>query len=140
MGKRMTDLDNYPSIDTPGPTSGGPPEPRTTPPGDTADDTGSAEPHASELDLPGPNDPVAWSYVQPGTEVVDPSGNRIGRVDEMLGTDEGIFHGIAVTPDAGGRPRMVAADRVALLTPSRVQVTLDAAGLESTEEYSAPGG
>lgn len=135
----MTDFDNYPSIDAPGPTSGGPPEPRTTPPGDTADDTASAEPHASELDLPGPDDPVAWSYVEGGTEVVDADGTRIGRVDEMLGTDEGIFHGIAVTPDAGGRPRMVAADRVALLTPSRVQLTLDAAGLESTEEYHAPG-
>ncbi len=137
----MTDFENYPPIDSPGPTTGGPPEPRTTPPGDTADDTGSSEePQASELDLPGPDDPVAWSYVQAGTDVVDQSGNRIGRVDEMLGTDEGIFHGIAVTPDAGGRPRMVAADRVALLTPSRVQLTLDAAGLESTEEYRAPGG
>ena len=135
----MTDFQDYPPIDSPGPATGGPPEPRTTPPGDTADDTSTTEPHASELDLPGPDDPVAWSYVQAGTDVVDPNGNRIGRVEEMLGTDEGIFHGVAVSPEVGGPTRMVPADQVGSLTPSRVEIQLDAAGLDSAEEFRAAG-
>ena len=53
---------------------------------------------ASKLDLPGPDDPVAWNYVQAETLVVGPNGEDLGRVAAMLGTEtEGIFHGVAVT-------------------------------------------
>lgn len=94
------------------------------------------QPDVAELDLPGPDDPVAWTYVTPQTDVVGPDGVRIGTVDAMLGTEtEGIFHGIAVRPAGGGEPRMVVADAVRRLTPSRVEVTLDAAGLERAEPY-----
>ena len=59
----MTDFDRQPGgIDDPGMKGGIAPEERTLPPGDTADDTGGpGGPAAAELDLPGPDDPVAWS-------------------------------------------------------------------------------
>ncbi len=131
----MTDFDDFPSIDDPGGPGGGAPRERTTPPGDTADDTGAAgEPEIPELDLPGPDDPVAWNYVEPGTAVVGPDGDQLGKVDRMLGTDEGIFHGIAVDPRGGGPVRTVPSDSVTRLTPSKVQISLDAGALERLDE------
>lgn len=132
----MRDSTDFPSIDDPGMAGGGAPEPRT-PGGDTADDTGGpGEPEASELTLPGPDDPVAWSYVEPGTEMFGSDGDLLGRVETMLGTEtEGIFHGIAVDPAAGGQTRVVPADAVRSLTPSRVDVDLTADGLAGLEEH-----
>jgi hypothetical protein len=94
------------------------------------------QPAASELDLPGPDDPVAWNYVQAETLVVGPDGEDLGRVAAMLGTEtEGIFHGIAVTPYADGTTRVVPADVVTSLTSSRVQIAYDAEQLAAAEEF-----
>ena len=78
----MDDFDRQPGgIDDPGMKGGLEPDERTLPPGDTADDTGaSGEPEAAELDLPGPDDPVAWSYVEAETLVVGPAGDELGPV------------------------------------------------------------
>ena len=67
----MSDFQRNPgAIDDPGMKGGNDPELDRLPPGDSADNTGAAgEPEAAELDLPGPDDPVAWSYVEPGTQV-----------------------------------------------------------------------
>lgn len=141
-GKRMTDFEREPgAIDNPGDPGGQDVDPRNLPPGDTADDVGSpGEPEAAKLDLPGPDDPVAWNYVTEGTEVVGPSGDKLGSVKQMVGTDEGIFHGIAVDPDRGSGVRMVPSSQVTLLTPSKVQISLDAEVLERGEAYRPPGG
>jgi hypothetical protein len=140
---RMTDFDRRPGgIDDPGMKGGIDPEQRPLPPGDTAGDTGEPgqEPQAAELDLPGPNDPVAWSYVQPGTDVVGREGVKIGTVTAMLGTEsEGIFHGIALDPAAGGPTRVIPADSVTSLTPAEVHVQVATADVEALEEYQAPG-
>jgi hypothetical protein len=138
----MNDFDRQPgAIDDPGLKGGIEPEEQTLPPGDTADNTGGpGEPSAAELDLPGPDDPVAWGYVEPDTPVVDGAGQRIGRVALMLGTDEGIFHGIAVKPERGGETRVVPADAVTRLTSSSVEVAWSAEQLASGEEYQpVPG-
>ena len=97
------------------------------------------EPEAAELDLPGPDDPVAWNYITEGTEVVGSSGDKLGSVQQMVGTDEGIFHGIVVDPDQGSGMRMVPSSQVTLLTPSKVQISLDADALEHAEAYEPPG-
>ncbi|HEX2222150.1 MAG TPA: hypothetical protein VHK06_06455 [Candidatus Limnocylindria bacterium] len=134
----MTDFDRQPgAIDDPGLRGGLEPQLDRLPPGDSAGNTGGpAEPSAAELDLPGPDDPVAWSYVQEGTEVVGPDGVRLGTVEAMLGTEnEGIFHGVAVKPERGGDVRMLPADQVSGLTPSRVAIRLDADALERCEVY-----
>jgi hypothetical protein len=138
----MTDFDRQPGgIDDPGMKGGVDPEHRTLPPGDSAGNTGAAgEPEAADLDLPGPNDPVAWSYVQPGTDVIGREGVKIGKVDAMLGTEsEGIFHGIALDPSGGGPVRVIPADLVTSLTPSEVQVQVPAEEIGALEEYRATG-
>jgi hypothetical protein len=134
----MNDFDRQPgAIDDPGMKGGIDPDLDRLPPGDQAGNTGgSGEPQAAELDLPGPNDPVAWSYVEADTLVVGPNGEELGRVAAMLGTEtEGIFHGIAVTPYDDGTTRVVPADDVTRLTSSRVEIAYDAERLAAAEEY-----
>ena len=139
----MTDFNRNPgAIDDPGNSGGIDPEQQTLPPGDTADDTGGpGEPEPAELDLPGPDDPVAGSYIEPGTEVIGREGVKIGKVREMLGTEaEGIFHGIALDPAAGGDTRLIFADAVTSLTPSRVQVQIATDQVDDLERYQPEGG
>jgi hypothetical protein len=134
----MTDFDRQPgAIDDPGMKGGLDPKLDRLPPGDRADDTGDpGEPKASELDLPGPDDPVAWNYVEADTLVVGQNGDELGRVVAMLGTEtEGIFHGVAVNPYGGGPTRVVPADAVTGLTPSRVEIAFDADQLAAAEEH-----
>jgi hypothetical protein len=133
----MTDFERSGGIDDPAGPGGQLPEERTTPPGDSAGNTGGPdEPQAAELDLPGPDDPVAWNYVKPGTEVIDPDGNRIGSVEAMLGTeDEGIFHGVAVVPESGDDARVVPASEVVRLTPARIELTYHAEQLADAEPH-----
>jgi hypothetical protein len=138
----MNDFDRQPgAIDDPGMKGGLEPEERTLPPGSSADDTGGpGEPQAAELDLPGPDDPVAWSYVEAETIVVGPNGEELGRVAAMLGTEtEGIFHGVAVTPYHDGTTRMVPADSVTRLTTGRVEIAYDADQLAAAEEFRPTG-
>lgn len=98
------------------------------------------EPTAAELDLPGPNDPVAWNYIEAETLVVGPGGEELGRVAAMLGTEtEGIFHGVAVTPYLDGTTRMVPADAVTRLTPARIEIAYDEAQLAAAEELKPTG-
>ncbi|MGI8998724.1 MAG: hypothetical protein ACR2GO_03345 [Candidatus Limnocylindria bacterium] len=134
----MNDFDRQPrAIEDPGMKGGIDPQLDTLPPGSSADDTGeSGEPEAAELDLPGPDDPVAWGYVEADTLVVGPDGQELGRVNAMLGTEtEGIFHGIAVTPYDDGITRVVPADSVTLLTSSKIQIAYDADQLAAAEEH-----
>lgn len=133
----MSDFDRPPGgIDDPGMKGGTAPDMDDLPRGDHAGNTGApGEPEAAELDMPGPDDPVAWSYVEAGTDVVGRDGERLGVVKAMLGTEaEGIFHGIAV--DMGDGPdRVVAADSVTTLTSSRVEVDLTADAVADLEPY-----
>ena len=77
----MNDFDRQPgAIDDPGMKGGLDPQIDTLPPGSSAGDTGEAgEPEAAELDLPGPDDPVAWNYVEADTLVIGPDGEELGR-------------------------------------------------------------
>ena len=134
----MDDSDRQPGgIDDPGMKGGLEPDERTMPPGDTADDTGGpGQPQAAELDLPGPDDPVAWSYVEAQTLVLGPAGDELGRVAAMLGTEtEGIFHGVAVTPYADGTTRMVPADAVTRITTSAITIAWTEEELAEAEEF-----
>ena len=43
-------------------------------------------------------DPVSWLVIEPGWEVVDAKGKRIGKVDEVLGdTEADIWDGLTVS-------------------------------------------
>ncbi len=134
----MNDFDRQPgAIDDPGMKGGTDPDLDRLPPGDQAGNTGgAAEPRAAELDLPGPDDPVAWSYVEADTLVVGANGEELGRVAAMLGTEtEDIFHGIAVTPYRDGTTRVVPSDDVTRLTSSKVEIAYNAEQLAAAEEY-----
>jgi hypothetical protein len=137
----MNDFDRQPgAIDDPGMKGGIDPDEQTLPPGDSAGNTGGpGEPVAAELDMPGPDDPVAWNYVEADTLVVGPDGEELGRVAAMLGTEtEGIFHGVAVNPYEDGRTRVVPADAVTLITTARVQIAYDRDQLAAAEEHARP--
>ncbi len=42
-------------------------------------------------------DPVAWLLIEPGWKVVDANGDKVGKVDEVLGDEQtDIFHGLLV--------------------------------------------
>ena len=42
-------------------------------------------------------DPVSWLLIEPGWVVYDARGEKIGKVEEVLGDDQaGIFHGLRV--------------------------------------------
>lgn len=136
----MNEFDRQPgAIDDPGMQGGIEPDLDRLPPGGDADTTGGAgEPRAAELDLPGPDDPVAWSYVEAETLIVGPHGEELGRVEAMLGIEtEGIFHGIAVIPYADGRTRFVPADAVTRITSSTIEIAYDADALAQAEEHHA---
>jgi hypothetical protein len=138
----MNDFERQPgAIDDPGMKGGLDPDVDRLPPGSSADDTGEpGEPEPAELDLPGPDDPVAWSYVSAETLVVASDGAELGRVAAMLGVeDEGIFHGVAVTTYQDGSVRVVPADAVTRLTTSTVEVAWTAAQLADAEEYAPAG-
>jgi hypothetical protein len=134
----MNDFDRQPgAIDDPGMKGGIDPDPERLPPGSKADDTGEpGEPKAAELDLPGPDDPVAWNYVEADTLVVGPGGEELGRVAAMLGTEtEGIFHGIAVLPYGDGTARVVPADAVVSLTSSKIEIAWTAEQLADADVH-----
>lgn len=137
----MTDFEREPgAIDDPGGPGGQDVGVSRLPPGDTADDTSESQPEVAELDLPGPDDPVAWNYVEPGTTVLGPDGEKIGTVEGMLGTDvEGIFHGVAVKPESGGPARVIPSDAVGRLTPSSVTVKTTAEQLAELPEQQTLG-
>jgi hypothetical protein len=137
----MSDWQRNPgSIDDPGLKGGTEPGLDRPPSGDSAADTAAAGPQVSELDMPGPDDPVAWSYIEPRTPILGREGVRIGTVKAMLGTEmESIFHGIAIDPAEGGPIRVIPADMVTSLTPSEVRVQVAADQVDTLAEYNEAG-
>lgn len=72
------------------------------------------------------SDPVAWLLIEPGWEVVDSSGKRVGRVEEVEGDREGdIFSGLQVAGHLLGKPHFVPAENVGKITEGRVQLAAD---------------
>jgi hypothetical protein len=60
-------------------------------------------------------DPVSWLMIERGWEVVDASGKRVGKVDEVLGdTEADIWDGLTVSGE------YVAAEDVAEIVEGRI--------------------
>jgi hypothetical protein len=73
-------------------------------------------------------DPVAWTMVEPGWDVVDANGEKIGTIAEIDGDESlDIFDGIRVREglDILKEPRYIPADRVGRIEEGTVHV-LDA--------------
>lgn len=62
-------------------------------------------------------DPVSWLLIEPGWAVYDAQGQKVGKVDEVLGDDRaGIFHGIRVSGEE------VLAERVAQIHEGEIRL------------------
>jgi rRNA processing protein Gar1 len=47
--------------------------------------------------MSGEPDPVSWLLIERGWKVLDADGNKVGKVDEVLGDEQSdIFHGLIV--------------------------------------------
>jgi hypothetical protein len=62
-------------------------------------------------------DPVSWLLVEPGWKVVDASGAKVGKVDEVLGDQQtDIFHGLVVDG------REILADQIAEIREDEIRL------------------
>jgi hypothetical protein len=81
-----------------------------------------------------PNQPVSWRAVPEDVPVRSSEGTEVGRLHDLLASDQkDIFHGIVVRLSSG-KMVFVAADDVAELTESHVNV-----GLSRVEIEALPG-
>jgi hypothetical protein len=63
-------------------------------------------------------DPVSWLLIERGWEVVDASGERVGKVDEVLGdTESDIWDGLTVSGE------YVPAEDVAEIVDGRITLS-----------------
>jgi rRNA processing protein Gar1 len=59
-------------------------------------------------------DPVSWLLIEPGWTVYDAAGEKVGKVEEVLGDlQTGIFHGVRVEHGLLGEAEEVLADAIA---------------------------
>jgi hypothetical protein len=90
---------------------------------------------------PAERDPIAWREVTPNTPVIARDGEKVGRLSEVLGSqEEDIFHGIEVHLDGQDRAVLVPSDDVSEITRGGISVSLTAAELrdlpQHTEEHA----
>ena len=63
-------------------------------------------------------DPVSWLMVEPGWTVLDEHGEKVGKVDEVLGDEQvDIFHGLLV----GGEE--ILAERVGEIVEGEIRLS-----------------
>jgi sporulation protein YlmC with PRC-barrel domain len=83
-------------------------------------------------------DPVSWLVVERGWRVVDPDGNELGQVENVVGDAENdIFNGLAVRKNAFGRERYVPSERVAEIHEGVVTLDMDELGDADDDEPPA---
>lgn len=59
------------------------------------------------------SDPVSWLVIEPGWKVLDPAGEEIGQVEEVVGdTGTDIFNGLKIATGLLSGSRYVPAERV----------------------------
>ena len=84
-------------------------------------------------------DPVSWLMIKPGWDVFAVDGAKFGEIDLVAGDDTAdIFDGLAVATSALGKPRYVAAERVARIEDGSVHLSLTSRQLEELDEYLEP--
>jgi hypothetical protein len=62
-------------------------------------------------------DPVSWLLVEPGWTVVDSRGEKVGKVEEVLGDEQtDIFHGLRVNGEE------ILAERIAEIREGEIRL------------------
>ena len=70
-------------------------------------------------------DPVSWFVIEPGWEVVDSSGDRVGTVAEVAGdTENDIFNGLEVSSGLLGKSHYVPSENVGTIVQGRIALTV----------------
>ena len=68
-------------------------------------------------------DPVSWKVVERGWKVIDPSGKRLGYVDEILGDPKAdIFDGLNVSHGLLSGTEYVPSERVAKIREGQIVI------------------
>lgn len=84
----------------------------------------------------GDEQPLAWSAALLATPVYSSDGDRVGLLDEILGSQaEDIFHGIVVSSADRGRRVEIAAVNVTSITNQRVEISLTSEEVRALPEY-----
>jgi sporulation protein YlmC with PRC-barrel domain len=85
-------------------------------------------------------DPVAWTMVEQGWNVLANDGDEVGKVSQVLGDPEAdIFDGLAV--GAGtvlDRPLYVPSEKVGEIQEGTVRLTIDAEDYGRLDPYEPP--
>ena len=85
------------------------------------------------------DDPVAWTMIESGWNVVASDGEDVGHVDEVTGDSAAdIFNGLAVSSGPLGKPRYVPAEQVARIVEGRVELELTSDEVKRLGTYDEP--
>jgi hypothetical protein len=80
--------------------------------------------------------PVSWFLIEPGWEVLDSQGERVGRVEETTGdSTHDIFDGLTIAPGVFGTTRYVPSEQVAEIVEGRVRLKLTKSEVEQLTPY-----
>jgi uncharacterized protein YrrD len=84
-------------------------------------------------------DPVSWFLIERGWDVVDSSGEEVGKVEEVVG-DSGrdIFNGLTIAPGLFSRGQYVPAEQVAEITEGRIRLSIGRDEVELLPEHTEP--
>jgi hypothetical protein len=85
------------------------------------------------------DDPVAWTMIESGWNVVASDGADVGHVDEVTGDSTAdIFNGLAISSGPLGKPRYVPAEQVARIVEGRVELALTNDEVKRLGTYDEP--
>ncbi len=85
------------------------------------------------------DDPVAWTMIESGWNVVASDGEDVGHVDEVTGDSTAdIFNGLAISSGPLGKPRYVPAEQVARIVEGRVTLGLTSDEVKRLGTYDEP--
>jgi hypothetical protein len=80
--------------------------------------------------------PISWRSIVYGTPVTSSDNERVGKVDEVLGSDaEDIFHGLRVALADGHRDVMVSSGDVVSISSDEVRTSLTRFDIEALPTY-----
>ena len=81
-------------------------------------------------------DPVSWLVVEPGWDVVDAAGKRLGQVKEIVGDEnDDIFNGVAVSAGLLKPTRYVPAEVVERIEDGLVRLRISRTEFERLGEH-----
>ena len=81
-------------------------------------------------------DPVSWLVVEPGWDVVDAEGKRLGQVKEIVGDEnDDIFNGVAVSAGLLKPTRYVPAEVVERIEDGLVRLRISRPEFERLGEH-----